>query len=316
MMRNGAPRVTVLLPVFNGGKFFATALRSILDQTFTDLECLVIDDGSTDDSAAVASEAAHRDRRVRLIQRENRGLVATLNEGVACARAPLVARMDADDVALPDRLQRQVAFLDEHPQVVCVGGGHWLIDEVDRIIAPLSAPARHVEIDALSLKGHTAICHPAATMRVDAIRQAGGYRQDFYPTEDLDLWLRLAEVGELANLPVPVIRYRVHTGSISGQAALGRQRDAAERSCRAAWSRRGLVDQHFEGAAPWRVGESRSSRLEFALRYGWMAWSAGIAATARAYGRKAVAIDPLDAGAWRLLTVASFKKAPVADQAP
>ena len=304
------PTVSVLIPVYNGGAFLAKALRSVLAQTYADFECLVLDDGSTDGSAAVVESIARNDSRVRLVRRENRGLVSTLNELAQLAEGELIARMDADDVALPTRFQQQVAFLAAHPEVVCVGGGHWIIDEVDRTIAEVRHPTDDARIQALALRGHTTICHPAAMMRASALRAVGGYRAEFYPTEDLDLWLRLGEIGRLANLPEPVIRYRFHSGSISGQAAQGRQRQAAARTCEAAWARRGLTGITFDATEAWRPSEDRASRLKFALRYGWMAYNAGFRATAIAYGVKALKIQATSVDSWRLLVVALVKRLP------
>jgi len=301
------PAVSVLIPVYNGGAFFRAAIDSVLAQTFRDFECVILDDGSTDESGKIADELARRDPRVRVIHRDNRGLVATLNELVDLARGELVARMDADDLCLPTRLARQVEFLRRHPAVVCVGSGHWLIDEADRTIVDIKPPTDDATIQQRALRGHTTICHPAAMMRTEALRRAGGYRAEFYPTEDLDLWLRLGELGALANLAEPLICYRMHSGSISGAAAQGRQREAARRTCAAAWSRRGLTDAAFDATDAWRPDGSADSRMRFALRYGWMAYSAGFRRTAMVYGCKAIGIRPARPEGWRLLAIALLR---------
>jgi glycosyltransferase involved in cell wall biosynthesis len=302
------PTISVLIPVYNGGEFLARALQSVLGQTFADFECLVLDDGSTDGSGEVAESIARADPRMRVIRRENRGLVATLNELIQLARGELVARMDADDIALPERFGQQAAFLAAHPEVVCVGGGHWIIDEADRTIAAVRQPTDDAKIQALALRGHTTICHPAAMIRTRALRAVGGYRPEFYPTEDLDLWLRLGEVGRLANLDNPVIRYRFHSGSISGQAAQGKQRQAAARTCEAAWARRGLTGVTFDATDAWRPSDDRASRLKFALRYGWMAYNSGFSTTALAYGIKALKIQVTSVESWRLVWVALVRR--------
>jgi hypothetical protein len=268
----------------------------------------VLDDGSTDGSGELADELARKDSRIRVIRRENKGLVTTLNELVAQARGPLVARMDADDVALPDRFALQVAYMAAHPDVVCLGGGHWVIDEADRVITEIHQPEDDATIQALALRGHTTICHPAAMIRTAALRKIGGYRVECYPTEDLDLWLRLGEEGRLANLAEPVIRYRIHSGSISGQAAQGRQREAARRTCESAWARRGLTDVQFEATQSWRAAEDRDSRMKFALQYGWMAYTSGFRRTALTYGVKALKILPFRSDGWRLVATALLKR--------
>lgn len=302
------PSVSVLVPVYNGGAFFRAAIQSVLDQSFRDFECLILDDGSTDGSGDIADELARVDSRVRVIHRENRGLVATLNELVDAARGEFVARMDADDLCLPTRFAMQVEFLRRHPEVVCVGSSHWLVDEQDRRIAAIKPPTDDAAIEQSALQGHTPICHPAAMIRTAALRQAGGYRLDYYPTEDLDLWLRLGELGALANLPEPLICYRMHSGSISGQAAQGRQREAARRACADAWARRGITDGVFEATDAWRPDESPASRMRFAVKYGWMAHASGFRGTAMIYGLKAIRVLPIRKEGWHLLAIAMLRR--------
>jgi glycosyltransferase involved in cell wall biosynthesis len=201
------PTVSILLPFYNARRYLAGAARSMLVQTFEDFELLLMDDGSSDGSKAIADELAAKDRRVRVISGPNKGRSRTLNEGIALAQGEFIARMDADDLSLPTRLQRQVEYLREHPECVCVGTRVTLIDPYD---SPLSTPEHkltHDEIDAELLRGiGWAIVHPAATMRTDAVRRVGGYRAQFNDSEDLDLFLRLGEVGRLANLPEPLVQ--------------------------------------------------------------------------------------------------------------
>jgi glycosyltransferase involved in cell wall biosynthesis len=301
------PALSVLLPVYNGGIHFRAALESICAQSFSDFECLVLDDGSTDGSGEFAEQIARNDPRLRVTRRPNKGLVATLNELAAMARADLLARMDADDVALPDRFERQVAFMNSHPEVVCLGGGQVWIDEVGRPITVIRPPADDGDIQERALRGHGSICHPTAMMRASALHAIGGYRPEYYPAEDLDLWLRLGEIGTLANLPEPVIRYRIHAGSISGEAAQGRQREAGRRACVAAWQRRGRQDVEFEAGQAWRATQDKPSQMKFALDYGWRAHDSGFASTAVAYATKAIRLLPWRSDGWRLLATALLK---------
>lgn len=302
------PLVSVLLPVYNGETYLEAAVRSILDQTFTDYELLILNDGSTDRSGEILARLAGEDERIQVITRENRGLVASLNELLERSCGTCCARMDADDLALPDRLEQQVQYLSDHPEVVLVGGQPLLIDSSGRPLGIMHQPLSHAEIDRDHLRGCSSVSHPAVLFRKEKVLQVGGYRQESYPAEDLDLWLRLGEVGEIRNLPEVVLRYRIHEKSISGSNQT-RQLDAARRACEAAWNRRGVVGQHQFEAQPWRAGDGRHSRHQFTVRYGWMAWNQGHASTARTYALRAVVQLPWKVEGWKLLYCSLFRAA-------
>lgn len=208
-------RVSVLIPVYNGSQFLRQSLESILCQTWTDFELLLIDDCSTDSSTEIIAEFAERDPRIRAVYHaKNLGLAGTLNEGLRLAKGTYVARLDHDDEALPDRLRIQVEFLDSHPEVVLVGGSYvnmGLSPNLDRLC---SLPTSPDEISRI-LPRENCICHPAVMMRRQIVLDAGGYRQEFRNAEDYDLWLRLSRVGPLANVSQPVIRYRLTTSGMS-----------------------------------------------------------------------------------------------------
>ncbi|HEX8912731.1 MAG TPA: glycosyltransferase, partial [Humisphaera sp.] len=224
------PAVSVMMPVYNAARYVAAAMRGVLRQTFADLELVVVDDGSTDRSLAVARRVAATDRRVRVETGPNRGVVGARNACLALARAPLLAVNDADDVSVPDRLARQVAYLRANPACVAVGGRMRFVDPDG---APLGEHFRytdHDRIDAFHLsEARSGVGHSAALMRADAVRAVGGYREGFGPAEDFDLWLRLAEVGRLANLTARVVDYRLHERSLTATQA-ARQRAAAARA--------------------------------------------------------------------------------------
>ena len=132
---SGTPAISVVMSVYNGARYLHPAVESILEQDFADFEFIIVDDGSTDGSGAILLEFAEKDARIRLIQRENRGLVASLNEAIALARAPLIARMDCDDIAMPDRFTRQIEYLADHPEIAIVGSHIHEIDEDGAIVA-------------------------------------------------------------------------------------------------------------------------------------------------------------------------------------
>jgi glycosyltransferase involved in cell wall biosynthesis len=224
-----------VLPVFNSGRYLAPAVESILSQTLKDLELLLIDDGSTDGSTEEIKVYAAADSRVRPMLRPHRGLVHTLNEGCAAARANLIARMDADDVAEPERLSRQVAYLEQHPEVAVSGTGIGLVDEDGRAFGSASFPTHPEGVRSL-LPTINCIAHPTVIMRRAAFEAVGGYRPAFRHAEDYDLWLRMSEACELSNLPEALVWWRFHSGSVSERhaeqqvvATIGAQFAAARR---------------------------------------------------------------------------------------
>ncbi|WP_298845096.1 glycosyltransferase [uncultured Roseobacter sp.] len=302
-----APRVSVLLPVYNAETWLGAAMDSILAQSFTDFELLVHDDGSTDGSLAILQDYAARDTRVVLTSEPNKGLIATLNQLIDAAQGDLIARMDADDIALPERFAKQVAWLDQNPDYVLLGGAIIFIDEAGRHIAPEFPPRDHETLDDYSLRGTGAICHPAVMMRTETVRQVGGYDMRRDTAEDLDLWLRMAEAGRLASLPDIVLKYRLHDQSISGKNN-DRQRECIREICADACARRG-VTASFD-YQDWRMTEDRASRRDFYLKYGWDAWNWGYRDTWRHYALKAVTTDPLSVKAWKLLVFGAIRRPP------
>lgn len=211
-----SPRLTVALSVHNNAPFLDAAIASIRAQTLADFEFLIVDDGSSDGSGAIIDAHAARDPRIRAIHQPNRGLVASLNRLLAEARAPLVARMDGDDVALPERFEQQVAFLEAHPdhgvvgtRVVCIDG-----TGATRTVGTIDHPLDAAAVEA-ALLGGPLLCHPSVVMRRDLVRAVGGYRAAYRHCEDYDLWLRLAAVTRMANLPDRLLRYRDSPSQVS-----------------------------------------------------------------------------------------------------
>jgi len=224
-----SPAISVAMSVYNGERFLAEAIDSVLAQSFTDFEFLILDDGSRDTSAQIIADYARRDPRIRAIARENRGLVASLNQLIEEACAPLIARMDADDVCLPERFSRQIAFLAGHPDHGVVGC--WTSD-IDEHGAPYPLDARdhpesHAGFLAAVEHGWPLLCHPAVMYRRDLVRSVGGYHGAFRHCEDLDLWLRLAGVTRLCSIPERLLRYRHYADQVSSRHATEQQIGAA-----------------------------------------------------------------------------------------
>jgi glycosyltransferase involved in cell wall biosynthesis len=193
------PTVSVLMPVRNGARWLDEAVASVLVQTWTDLELVVVDDASIDATPEMLGEWCERDSRVRIVRRDAAtGAVAARRDAVAAARGPLLAMIDADDVAAPDRLRRQVAEMAARPALVLLGTGARYVDADGRVLlTELAAAGRDVGARLLHAN---LFFHPSVMLRADAFAVVGGYRSLLEPAEDYDLWLRLAEHGEVDNL--------------------------------------------------------------------------------------------------------------------
>jgi glycosyltransferase involved in cell wall biosynthesis len=250
---NPMPEISVLLPVFNARRYLAAAVQSILNQTFSEFELIAVDDGSTDGSLEVLRAFARRDSRVRVISRANTGIVGALNDAVDAAHAPILASMDADDLAFPERLARQRAHLNQAPDVVLLGSAVVVIDPAGRRVRRMPRPLEHDRITAALLRGDGgALIHPAVLLRADACRRVGAYRLAAQFTEDLDLFLRLAEVGRAANLAEPLLYYRMHPTSVNFTRRQNK-RAVKEWVLRDAYQRRGLP---WDGTLMDRIDES------------------------------------------------------------
>ena len=300
------PMISVLLPVYNAEPYLHQAVDSLLAQTFANFELLALDDGSTDASLSILRQYEATDRRMRVISRENRGYVVALNELIAASRGQYLARMDADDICLRDRFEKQLAFFNSQPGYVLVGGMVEQVNAAGQSIGVMRSPCSHDEIDLAHLKGSTSICHPTAMYRRAAVEVTGYYDKAFMPAEDLDLWLRLGEIGKVANLSDVVLQYRLHGNSVS-ETNRELAQDAMRRACEGAWQRRGIKGR-FELVEHWRPGRDKDSRHKFALQYGWIAWNSGNRETWWAYALEAMRLRPFAISTWRLLVFGFLKK--------
>jgi glycosyltransferase involved in cell wall biosynthesis len=233
------PLISVVMPVYNAERYLLDAVASILQQSFSDWELICVDDGCTDGSAAILNWFASQDNRVRVVHQKNSGIVGALNRGCETATAPLIARMDADDVALPTRLEWQLNYLRKNAKCVAVGGSILEIDADGDRLGISSLPTGHTEIENNLLKRRTGHYHPTVLMRSEAFHAVGGYRSQYQWVEDHDLWLRLAQRGELANLSDVVLAYRQHASSVCWQRSQ-QQRELMNNLLREAYQQRNL----------------------------------------------------------------------------
>lgn len=299
------PAISVLMPVYNAAPYLAEAIESVLGQSFEDFEFLIHDDGSTDGSWAILKDYARRDPRIRISQADNAGIARVLNRMSEQARGAYLARMDADDICVPERFARQLEVLEAAPELALVSSDCLVIDEAGRPIHYVEVPLSHKEIDNLHMRGHCAIRHPTVMMRRTALMQAGGYDPAIRYAEDLDLWLRMAEHGELSNLPEVLLQYRIHDGSVSSTHRDTQTRETRE-ICQAACTRRG-ASVPFE-SGDWRMTDTPASRRKFYLRFAWQGWKYGFRDTWRHYALKSVQLAPFSLAAWKVLILGAIRR--------
>jgi glycosyltransferase involved in cell wall biosynthesis len=209
------PAISVLMPCFNGARWIAESIESVLNQTFSAFELIIIDGGSSDGSIDIIKEYIERDSRVILLERPGLGLSASLNLGIDTALGQWIARLDADDVSEPDRLALQLQASTENPKLVFLGAGLIEIDEDGTSGKSFLYPEQSSQLlnNLVSFKRFPP--HSSAFYRTSVVKKAGGYRTEIKRAEDLDLWLRLSELGELGSIPQRLVRYRKHANQTS-----------------------------------------------------------------------------------------------------
>jgi glycosyltransferase involved in cell wall biosynthesis len=208
-----SPKITVLMPAYNAGKYIAEAIRSVLGQSYADFELLIVDDGSSDNTLEVI--LGFSDPRIRLLTQVNKGVAAALNTGLEAAKGIYIARFDADDICLPERLGRQALFLDGHPAYVVTGSDAEYIAADGQHLFDFRCPGHsHQEI----LKNLYRVCpfiHSGVMYRKLPVLEAGGYSPLAHNFEDYFLWVRLVRWGKYSNLPESLIKVRINPDSVT-----------------------------------------------------------------------------------------------------
>lgn len=214
-IRHDRPRVSVVMGVYNGTGKLAATIESILQQTFSDLELIIVDDGSTDGSSQLLETYAADDRRITVLKQQNAGLTAALIRGCDQACGEFIARQDVGDRSLPRRLEKQIDYLDRHPEVVAVGAGCRRIGPAGEFLGEIIRDQSPEQITATLHGSGEGISHTVATYRSEAYRAVGGYRQQFRFAQDTDLWYRMTRLGKLAELPEVLFEWGVDIDGIS-----------------------------------------------------------------------------------------------------
>ena len=214
---NQAPRLSVVMGVYNAEGALRSTLDSILQQSLSDFELIVVNDGSTDRSANILGEYSQQDSRIIVIDQENQGLTCALINGCDKARGNLIARHDAGDQSLPQRFQVQVDFMDAHQDVVAVSAGSRRIGPDDEFLGDYLRDLAPEQVTEEFVQDGRGLSHPASMFRTASYRQVGGYRREFRYAQDTDLWYRLSRKGLLAEIRGPLIELRVDLNGISAQ---------------------------------------------------------------------------------------------------
>ena len=288
------PPLSVLMPVYNTEKYVAEAVESILNQTFADFEFIIINDGSTDRSLEILWRYEKQDPRIRLISRENRGLVETRNELLCEAKGELVAWADSDDMSYPNRLEKQVACFQQNPTAV------WCYVSV-RFVDPVGMPLYNEEVLA---DGWTGV----VMMRRKTAVKLGGFRKELRMCEDYDLALRMEEVGSIVSLREVLIDYRQHPESVcnSERMAQSHYRNLVKKLAE---------DRRTKGKDALQRGESWGIAIPTELHkpittwklytnWGWRALKAGNVVTSRKYAVMVLTRRPWSIDSWRLMACA------------
>jgi glycosyltransferase involved in cell wall biosynthesis len=217
------PKLSVIMPVYNAAPFLREAIDSILTQTFTDFEFYIFNDGSTDNSKEIIRN--YFDPRILLIDSEvNKGHVFWLNEGLQKARGEYIARMDADDIAHPERFAKQLEFLDNNNEYVLCGTCYESLPGMLYTRLPISD--EEIKVKLLSV---TPFCHPSVVFRASTIHDHKiAYTEAYVPTEDRDMWVKMSQLGKVWNIELPLLKYRVHGANISLKKRTKRQIENAE----------------------------------------------------------------------------------------
>lgn len=214
-MKDSNPLISVVMPAYNAERYLAEAIDSILSQTFRDFEFILVDDCSTDATPEVIDEYARRDGRISVFRNDkNLKLARTLNRGMKTARGKYIARIDADDIAFPDRFEKQVRFMEENPKVGILGGTMIIINETGNVIGERCYYTQDKEIRKNIFK-FSPFSHPAVIIRKSVLEKSGLYDYHYNPVEDYELYFRIGFHAKFANLADKLIKYRVVSGSMT-----------------------------------------------------------------------------------------------------
>ena len=208
--------VSVIMPVYNTEKYLKTSIDSILSQTYENIEFIIIDDGSTDNSINIVE--SYSDKRIRFYKQDNRGIAISLNKGISLAKGDFIARQDADDISNPFRIEKQMQLLIENKHIGLIGTCANLIDENGLVIKPLNFPGDNNSLQKYILTKNPFI-HGSIIMRKECLKKVGLYREQFLLAQSYDMWLRISEKYEIMNIQESLYDYRIWNNCVSNKKA-------------------------------------------------------------------------------------------------
>lgn len=302
MRGDGSIRITVLIPAHNAERYVAQAIESVLNQTYPYFEIVIVDDGSTDTTADIVKSFCENDDRVRLIRIPKSGTSNALNAGLSAARGAYIARLDADDLCMPQRLHVQLDYLEHNPEVKLVGSHAYAIDEDGDSVKPLYVALDHHTIEGILLrethiKGRQYFVTPSVMFDTEKARLIGGFDPEYDFVEDRDFFLRFTEVGKCSNLDQFLVKYRLHHSSVTNTRSL-LQGERSTRAVNVARLRRNLPELTHDQI--WTAPGTLTSS-QHALMTARTAMYFRNFRTAFKHVRRELAANPFEKDAWKLL---------------
>lgn len=212
------PLISVVMPAHNAQKYISGAIESILNQTFKNFELIIINDSSTDKTLTIVKSFSKKDSRIRIVNNDTRlNIARTLNKGISLAKSNIIARMDADDIAFPNRLELQYKLINSSKNIAVVGANIAIMNTVGKQIAIRKYPNSTGELKKCLFR-YSPFAHPIVMFRKDMFEEVGGYNPKYSPTEDLDLWFRLGSMYKFKSISEPLLKYRIYERSSSHKA--------------------------------------------------------------------------------------------------
>lgn len=209
------PKISVLMSCFNAEHWLNEAIESVLNQTYTNFEFIIVDDGSTDDTLQIVQNYAKQDKRIVVVTKPNTGLTDSLNVGMQRAKGKWIARLDSDDECEPTRFEKQLEYIEKSKNIVLVLAESITIDETGKYQKICKYPTEHSDLVRCLEKNLQFPPHSSAFFKLETVQKIGGYRKRIKRSQDRDLWLRLSEQGQLKCLKEPLVKIRKHKGQIS-----------------------------------------------------------------------------------------------------